>query len=217
MKLQLVSHPLCPYVHRATAMLLEKNIPFEVRYVDLKVKPDWFLAISPRGKVPVLVADGVPLFESAAILEFLDETQPPRVLPDDPFERARQRAWFEVANDLFMAHYKLVSIKSWDDLDAARAALTGVLARFETEIRGDFFAGETPGLVDFATAPALFRIRILERWTGLELAGSGSRVDGWTTRLVERPSIAKGVPEDFEARHRVSLDDLGILLSRRHV
>ena len=53
--LQLVSHPLCPYVHRATAMLLEKGVPFDVRYVDLRAKPDWFLELSPRGKVPVLV------------------------------------------------------------------------------------------------------------------------------------------------------------------
>jgi len=61
MKLQLVSHPFCPYVHRAAIMLREKNVPFERTYIDLKNKPDWFLAISPRGKVPVLVADGCPV------------------------------------------------------------------------------------------------------------------------------------------------------------
>ena len=215
--LQLVSHPLCPYVHRAAAMLLEKNVPFELRYVDLKAKPDWFLAISPRGKVPVLVADGTPLFESSAILEFLDETHAPQVLPDDPFERARQRAWIEVSNDLFMAHYKLVSIKSWGDLETLRDAVRAVLARFETEIRGEFFAGDEPGLVDFAVAPVLFRIRLLERWTGIELTASYPRVDAWTTRLAGRPSVAKGVPDDFEARHRVSLGELGILLSRQSV
>ena len=67
MKLELVSHPICPFVHRAAIMLAEKGVPFERRYVDLKAKPDWFLAISPRGKVPLLVADGSVLFESAAI------------------------------------------------------------------------------------------------------------------------------------------------------
>jgi glutathione S-transferase len=97
MKLELISHTLCPFVHRAATMLREKNVPFERRSVDLANKPDWFLAISPRGKVPVLLADGVALFESAAICESLDETHPPRLVPADPFERARQRAWVEVA------------------------------------------------------------------------------------------------------------------------
>ena len=134
-------------------MLLEKGVPFDVRYVDLRAKPDWFLQISPRGKVPVLVADGIPLFELSAILEFLDETQAPRVLPDDPYERARQRAWIEVANDLFVAHYRLVTIKSWSELDVARAGVAAVLARFENEVSGDYFAGDSPGIVDFAVAP----------------------------------------------------------------
>ena len=106
MQLELISHALCPFVHRAAIMLREKGVAFTRRNVDLKAKPEWFLAISPRGKVPVLVADGVALFESAAICEFLDETHPPRLIADDPFVRARQRAWVEVASDLLLAHYR---------------------------------------------------------------------------------------------------------------
>lgn len=93
MKLELISHALCPFVHRASIMLTEKGVSFDRRNADLKNKPAWFLALSPRGKVPVLVADGVALFESAAICEFLDETHLPRLIPSDPFERARQRGW----------------------------------------------------------------------------------------------------------------------------
>jgi len=40
MKLELVSHTLCPYVHRAAAMMHEKGVPFERRYIDLRAKPD---------------------------------------------------------------------------------------------------------------------------------------------------------------------------------
>src|SRR5580698_8911864 len=108
MKLELISHVLCPFVHRAAIMLREKGVAFDRRNVDLKNKPDWLLAISPRGKVPVLCADGVALFESAAICEFLDETHPPPLIPTDPFERARQRAWVEVANDLLIAQFNLL-------------------------------------------------------------------------------------------------------------
>ena len=66
--LKLISHKLCPYVQRAVIALTEKGVPFERIDIDLANKPDWFLKISPLGKVPVLLvetADGeAALFES---------------------------------------------------------------------------------------------------------------------------------------------------------
>lgn len=50
----LVSFALCPYVQRAAIVLAEKNVPFTRIDVDLDDKPDWFRAISPLGKVPLL-------------------------------------------------------------------------------------------------------------------------------------------------------------------
>ena len=57
-KLTLISHKLCPYVQRAVIALTEKGVPFERIDIDLANKPDWFLKISPLGKVPVLVVAG---------------------------------------------------------------------------------------------------------------------------------------------------------------
>src|SRR5438128_4732575 len=54
MKLTLVSHKLCPYVQRAVIALAEKQVPFERIDIDLADKPEWFKAISPLGKVPLL-------------------------------------------------------------------------------------------------------------------------------------------------------------------
>ena len=213
MRLELISHPLCPFVHRAAAMLREKGVTYDARQVDLKAKPDWFLALSPRGKVPVLVADGVTLFESAAIVEFLDETHPPHIVPSDPYERARQRAWIEVANDLFVAHYKLYTIGALGELAAAQDALGAVLARFEPELRGDFFAGDAIGIVDFAVAPALFRIRMLERLLDRDLIGPLPRVGRWADRLANRPSVAQSVVHDFAAQYRTSVASRGVLLA----
>jgi glutathione S-transferase len=86
--LTLISHPLCPFVQRAAIVLLEKGVSFDRINVDLADKPDWFLALSPTGKVPVLKVsqeDGsdAVLFESMVICEYLEETQaallpPPR-------------------------------------------------------------------------------------------------------------------------------------------
>ena len=53
--LKLISHKLCPYVQRAVIALTEKGIPFERVDIDLADKPDWFLKISPLGKMPVLL------------------------------------------------------------------------------------------------------------------------------------------------------------------
>src|SRR6476659_7530869 len=103
--LKLISHKLCPYVQRAVIALTEKGVPFERRDIDLASKPDWFLRVSPLGKTPVLVVGEVPIFESAVILEYLEETQPQPLHPADPLARAEHRAWIEfgsaILNDIW--------------------------------------------------------------------------------------------------------------------
>ena len=56
-KYLLVSFETCPWVQRAAIVLREKNIPFEFRHIEADNRPDWFLAISPHKKVPVLRID----------------------------------------------------------------------------------------------------------------------------------------------------------------
>ena len=62
-KLTLISHELCPFVQRAAIALEEKGVKFERINVDLANKPDWFLAISPLGKVPLLKVGDAVIFE----------------------------------------------------------------------------------------------------------------------------------------------------------
>ncbi len=78
-ELQLTSHKLCPIVQRAAIALLENDVPFERRYIDLVHEPDWFLEISPLGKVPLLVVDHEHiLFESSPIAQYIDDTMAAR-------------------------------------------------------------------------------------------------------------------------------------------
>ena len=88
-RLKLISHKLCPYVQRAVIALTEKGVAFERIDIDLANKPDWFLAFSPLGKTPVLQVGDVAIFESAVILEYLEETQPTPLHPADPLEARR--------------------------------------------------------------------------------------------------------------------------------
>ncbi len=212
MKLELVSHALCPFVHRAAIMLREKGVPFERRIVDLKNKPDWFLAISPRGKVPVLVADGRALFESAAICEFLDETHPPRLVPADPFERARQRAWVEVANDLLGAQFK--AFAAADPVEAANtgAVLRALLVRFEEAITAGVISESAFGLIHIAVAPALHRFVVAAERLGIDLLDHTPKLAALSRSLAKRPSVAETVPEDFAAQFIQILAERGSLL-----
>src|SRR6476660_516618 len=93
-KYLLVSFKTCPWVHRAAIVLREKKVDFEFQHIEPENRPDWFLAISPHKKVPVLrIDDRLSLFESNAIAEYLDETVAPRLHPEDPVLRAINRAW----------------------------------------------------------------------------------------------------------------------------
>ena len=93
-KYMLVSFKTCPWVQRSAIILREKNTPFEFRHIEPDNRPDWFLAISPHKKVPVIrIDDKDSLFESNAINEYLDETISPHLHPSDAIQRAINRAW----------------------------------------------------------------------------------------------------------------------------
>lgn len=122
--LRLISHKLCPFVQRAVIVAKEKEIPLERVDIDLANKPDWFLAISPTGKVPLLEVtdhDGSQriLFESSVIAEYLDEIAGQSLFPRQPLERANQRAWVEFAS---ATTGSIGSLYSADDEGAFAAA-----------------------------------------------------------------------------------------------
>ena len=212
MKLELISHALCPFVHRAAITLHEKGVAFDRRIVDLKNKPDWFLAISPRGKVPVLLADGVALFESAAICEFLDETHPPRLVPADPFERARQRAWVEVANDLIAAQFKAFTTAEPVEAEKTRAVVDALVLRFEEAITAGVISETSFGLIHIAVAPALHPFVVVPDRLRVDLLAGTPRLAALSRSLANRPSVAETVPEAFGEQFIQVLAERGSLL-----
>ena len=68
-----------------------KQVEFEVTFINFREKPDWFLMISPHSKVPRLLIDEQPLFESEAIAGYLDEEVAPRLHPQCSIKGARKR------------------------------------------------------------------------------------------------------------------------------
>jgi glutathione S-transferase len=199
--IELISHPLCPYVHRAAALLTEYGVPHEVRFIDLQAKPTWFLAISPRGKVPVLIVDGEPIFESNVILEYLAERFAPDLLLADPLARAHRRMWMELSNDLMASNYKMAVAGSQRERQAALVEARGALARFEPLLApGPFAGGARPGLVDFAAGPALLRFEKLRAELGLDAYEGLPRIAAWSKAIVARPAFTDSLVADFDAR-----------------
>ena len=206
-KLALVSHALCPYVQRAAIALDEKGVAFERIDIDLENKPDWFKAISPRGKVPVLRVDDVSLVESLVILEYIDERFGPSTLPDEPLARARLRMWSELSNDLMAGLYGIMTAPTPLVRQRAVARTRDVLERFEQVVVGPWFDGATLTQVDFAAGPALVRLQRLEAWLELELFAGLPRVRAWADAIARRPAFADTLVPDFDERLRAMVVD----------
>src|SRR5215475_6475292 len=146
--LKLISHRLCPYVQRAVIALTEKGVLFERIDIDLANKPDWFLKISPLGKTPVLVVGDKALFESAVILEYLEETQPSALHPADPLARAEHRGWIEFGSAVLNDIAGFYAAKDEATFKAKAAQLEQKFARLEARVvAAPWFDGEKFSLV----------------------------------------------------------------------
>src|SRR5580765_2757072 len=152
--LKLISHKLCPYVQRAVIALTEKGVPFERVDVDLANKPDWFLKISPLGKTPVLQVGDTAIFESAVILEYLEETQARPLHPADPLDRAEHRAWIEFGSAVLNDIAGFYAAKDEATFKAKIAQLEQRFARLEERSAATpWFDGATFSLVDTVFGP----------------------------------------------------------------
>ena len=189
-----------------------KGVEFEVTYVNLRDKPDWFLEISPHGKVPVLKVDDEILFESNAIAEFLDETVEPRLHPADPIKRARNRAWTDFVPSFSAALNKIGYAKTREAMAEGLADAPKALSRLEMALAaergndGPYFNGDKLCLVDAAYAPFLQRFAIAEKVLRTGLLKDFPLVQAWSDTLLADDTVTGAVPDnfpqEFEGNHR---------------
>ena len=197
-RLTLISHDLCPYVQRAAIALAEKQVPYDRIDIDLSAKPDWFRQISPLGKTPVLKVDANPIFESAVILEYLEETTPGPLHPTDPLQRARHRGWIEVASAVLNAIAALYNAPDATAFAAARDRIDVLLRQVDAELgTGPWFAGSRFSLVDAAFGPVFRYFDTFERFGCRVIADDLRRIAEWRRRLAERPSVRGAVGPDY--------------------
>lgn len=194
-----------PYAWRVQLVLEEKGLPYErvlLSFSKGEHKTKEHLARSPHGKVPAITDDGVTLYESTPIVEYLEERYPDRpLLPRDPAARARVRIEeFEAAlyfGDAFREVGQRVFFTPPEQRDAtaiesARAKVRVLLHALEarTKGRGTFLTGDTLTRADLAWLPF---VELAARG-GVELDGASPSLRAWRDRMRTRPSYDRSYP-----------------------
>lgn len=192
MKPKLISFKLCPFVQKAVLTLLSKGVEYDIEYIDLQSPPEWFLQISPLGKVPVLQVGEHVLFESSVIVEYLDEVYGDSLHPADAIVKAQNRSWMEFGNECLMNSFNLIIAPDEDGFTAQREALIGKLDQLENRVdQQPYFNGERLSLVDLSFIPFFQRLEYIDEVTpGLVDAARHPKLNNWSARLLKMEMVA---------------------------
>ncbi|XP_006166478.1 glutathione S-transferase omega-1 [Tupaia chinensis] len=165
--IRVYSMRFCPFAERTRLVLEAKRIRHEVININLKNKPEWFFKKNPFGLVPVLEnSQGQLVYESAITCEYLDEAYPGRkLLPDDPYEKARQKMIFELFSkvpSLLTSFIRRQNKKDCSDLKEEFCKEFSKLEEVLNTKKTSFFGGSSPSMVDYLMWPWFERLEVLE-------------------------------------------------------
>ncbi|XP_050211173.1 glutathione S-transferase DHAR2-like [Mercurialis annua] len=152
----------CPFSQRVLLTLEEKKISYKLHLINLTDKPQWFLEISPEGKVPVLKVDEKWVSDSDVIVKILEEKYPVPSLVTPP-------EYASVGSKMFSAFVKFLKSKNPDD-GSEQAVLVELKALEEhLKAHGPFIAGEKVTAADLSLAPKLYHLEValghFKKWT----------------------------------------------------
>ncbi|MEX2649353.1 MAG: glutathione S-transferase family protein [Alphaproteobacteria bacterium] len=200
-----------PFAWKVWLALEHKKVPYEFRLLSFDrgdTRSPEFRAVNPRGKVPAIVDDGFALWESGAIVEYLEDRYPrPALLPADPKSRATARRLMAEADaylgpavtGLFNVTIYNKGVDNPADIAKAQDAVVEELARVASAMTGDYFVG-TLSLADFAVFP---HVRIMRRIDERQPKnGIGDRLPAvlgaWMKRIEALPYYAKTIPPHWK-------------------
>ena len=199
-RLRLISHKLCPYVQRAVIALTEKGVAFERVDVDLADKPGWFLAISPLGRTPVLQVGDTAIFESAVILEYLEETQTKPLHPSNPMRRAEHRGWIEFGSTVLSDIAGFYSAPDEVAFEAKATQLEARFARLEARVAAaPWFDGDDFSLVDAVFGPVFRYFDVFDEIGDFGILAGKPKLARWRALLAARPSVRTAVSAEYPA------------------
>lgn len=208
--MELISLPVSPFAARIRIAIYAKGLS-----IDLVPPPaDWresrrFRDLSPTGRIPVLLDDRGPIWESAVLLDYLEERFPeaPPLMPVDAFDRAIARLLVRHVDLYLMPPMVVLARPGVEGADARRAVedlLDGV-TMLNGLLKGPRYAlCDRLTIADCALAPALFAIRLTAERLGMDLIEAGSLTETYGRLSGRDPHVGRVIEEMEEGlRHLV--------------
>jgi glutathione S-transferase len=195
-------HPLSTYSRRVRIVLNEKQIAHDLVVVDMvarKHREQPYLSLNPYGRVPTLEDDGLVLYESTAILNYLEAAHPtPALVPADMRSRALVDMHMKLC-DLQLTRQagtivfpkRFLPKERWDTaaMADAKSQIERHLAILEGALAGKtYLVAEQFTLADICYAPFLEFLPLME-------IAPPPAIAAWSKRLSSRPSVAATKPD----------------------
>ena len=201
--IRLHNHPFSTFGRRIKIALLEKNIPHEDVFVDLakrQHKTPAYLALNPYARVPTLEEDGFVLYESSAILMYLEDEHPePALVPAGAKGRAEVDMHLRLCDSQMAAPAGIIIFQKrffpeakWnlESINKSSAEIAKHLAILDKQLEGvDFLVHDRYTLADIAYIPFLHFLPLM-----VEPANVPANVARWSAALLARPSSLETVP-----------------------
>ena len=198
--LTLYDFPPVPSPQKVRVAMAEKGISCERVIIDLKAgeqRSPPYLRINPHGYVPTLVVDGTPIYESTAIIEYLEETYPhPALLPGDALTRARARMIEESIDGNFATALKTYgrnlkpaapAVPDPKVMEQCQQSIAWHNQWLNDALEGrPFLAGDEFSVADIA---AICNIEFQIRRLKLNIDANNLNLLAWYERTISRPSM----------------------------
>lgn len=202
--LRLYSMAFCPFAERTRLVLAAKGIKYELVNVNTYQKPEWFVEKNPDQLVPVLEQDDKLVQESLVTCEYLDELYPKTapMFPSDPYLKAKDKVFIQKIGNVISALFKSAREKGANE--EFRNAFLKQVESLEEELKSrgtDFFSGSSPGMVDYALWPFIYRAP-----PSKALGGDGAfpqscaLLNKWIQRMRNHEVVAPRIMEDAALR-----------------
>jgi len=191
---------VCPYAQRTRMVLGEKGVAYDAVEIDLDDKPDWFVAMTPGQRVPVVKHDDFVLGESATINEYLETVfDGIQLAPGDPKLQAVMRNEIKYFDSVFLpAFYQFLFAQDSMRQDELRDDLYHKLAFLDQQVGacqsgnggGPWWLGAQISLADFSMFPFFERFEVFDHYRGFELPTGCVRLREWWEAMCEREAVA---------------------------
>ena len=199
--MKVISLKICPYVQQVRLLLEAKKIKYEVEDIDPANRSQWLMEASPdNGEVPVLVTDeGEVLFQSDAIMEYVDEVFGDPLLKGGSLMKARDRAWGYLASDNYLVQCSTQRSPDEATLKERLEELTPIFVQTEKHlIEHPYFHGKEFSLVDIDWLPLLHRAALIFKHSGYDFLETYPKLKKWQEVLLKTGLAEASVPKDFE-------------------